>query len=103
LGDLSGVKNYTNPEQEGAGRAVETVEEQTVPGMDRTQILRSIREAYGSGKPVESVMRERMAAVRAGVCPDEPGAKPPSIEYGRSAYKKRGCGKVASFLRCLLR
>ena len=52
---------------------------------------------------MESVMRERMAVVRAGGHCDNVGAMLPSIEYGRSVYKKRGCGKVASFFRCLLR
>ncbi|MFT4547028.1 MAG: hypothetical protein ACI9UA_001055 [Pseudoalteromonas tetraodonis] len=100
------MKNNTNPEQECAGRAdvVTAIEENRAePFLDRTQILRSIHEAYGAGHPVESVMRERMAVVRAGVDPANIRVILPSMEYGSSVYKRRRCGKVASFFRCLLR
>ena len=71
--------------------------------MDHTQILQSIQEAYGAGRSVESVMRARMAVVRAGAESDGDVILSPSMEYGRTIYKKRRCGKVASFFRCLLR
>ena len=67
--------------------------------MDRAEILKAIQEAYGSGRPVESVMRECMSEVRIGPFGDQAAG----VEYGRSVYRKRGCGKVASFFRCLLR
>ncbi len=71
--------------------------------MDCTQILRSIHEAYGSGRPVESVMRARMAVVRAGIDPESEVMLSPSVEHGRTIYMKHRRGKVASFFRCLLR
>lgn len=71
--------------------------------MDRAEILKAIQEAYGSGRPVESVMRECMSEVRIGAFGDQAASLVPGVEYGRSVYRKRGCGKVASFFRCLLR
>ena len=70
---------------------------------DRAQILRSIYEAYESGRSVEGVMGERMAIVSAGVGSGGTSVLLSSSEYGSSVYKKRRCGKVASFFRCLLR
>ena len=102
--DFPKVKNNTNPEQECAGRAERvTAEEGAQPFLDRTQILKSIHEAYGSGRPVESVLRERMAIIRDGVYSGHAPILLQGSEYGRTVYRKRRCGKVASFFRCLLR
>ena len=79
------------------------LEQQSEPFMDRTQILRAIQEAYGSGRSIESVMRECRTIVRNGAGRDQAPSFAPDMEYGRSVYRKRGCGKVASFFRCLLR
>ena len=97
------MNNKTKSEPEGAGCATGAYDEGSELFLDKTQILRSIHEAYGAGRPVESVMRERMAIIRAGVSPEDVRTPLPSVEYGRSIYKKRRCGKVASFFRCLLR
>ena len=88
---------------EDAGRVGVIEDSDPDPFLDRTQILRSIHEAYGAGRPVESVMHERMAVIRSGGVPEDVQSPLPSVEYGRSVHKKRRCGKVASFFRCLLR
>ena len=97
--EFGNVKNNQKVNQECAGRAVDNNDTY----LDRTQILRSIQEAYGAGRPVESVMRERMAIMRAGVNPEYASLLMPDMEFGRTCYRKRKCGKVASFFRCLLR
>ena len=71
--------------------------------MDRTQILRAIKEAYGSGRSIESVMRECMSTSRARMAGEQYPMMLSDLEYGRAVYRKRRCGKVASFFRCLLR
>ena len=96
------MKNNTKTEQDCAGRAATGVG-RSEPFLDRTQILRSIQDAYRAGRPVEAVMRARMTVVRARVDPEREQVELSSMEYGRSVYKKRRCGKVASFFRCLLR
>jgi hypothetical protein len=95
------VKNNKKVEQECAGRAANA--ESTDLFHDRTQILGSIRESYGAGRPVESVMRDCMARMRAGSNPDNGRLLLPDMELGQTIYRKRKCGKVASFFRCLLR
>ena len=87
-----------------AGRAAAETGEEASPYIDRSQILGLIHEAYVSGRPVESVMRARMAEIRAGNRQQSGGLVLSSgIEHGRTIYMKRRCGKVASFFRCLLR
>ena len=95
------MKNDENVNHYCAGGAEK--EEQTEAFLDRTQILRTIQEAYGAGRPVESVMRERMAVVRAGVNPEHARSVSLDMEFGATHYRRRKCGKVASFFRCLLR
>jgi hypothetical protein len=98
------MKNNTNPKQECAGRAEAVlIEQQGEAFMDRTQILRAIHEAYGSGRPVERVMRECLSVARADGEDRRSQLIVPDLEYGRSIYRKRRCGKVASFFRCFLR
>ena len=101
--DFYTMNNQTISVSEDAGRIGGVDDARSEQFLDRAQILRSIHEAGRSGRSVESVMRDRMAVVRGGANSGEASAPSPSMEYGRSVYKKRRCGKVASFFRCFLR
>jgi hypothetical protein len=109
--ELPKVKYDKNPNQECAGRVEESagcaefeqLEQRSEPFMDRAEILRAIKEAYGSGRSIESAMRQCMAISRARVVDRQPPMLLPEFEYGRAVYRKRRCGKIASFFRCLLR